>query len=168
MLESVLGNFDGERVSERHVRELAAWQPRTARVNKIPFVVARLIAPDASGIPLLTDLAAMRDVATRLGANPDHIEPMVDMIVDHSLIVDRAGLADAIAFNMQLSSTFFGCKVIADTMARLVAPKLCLRPWDSPSSLTTSPVQADKSVQLQWPRRPRMDTSSCLMLRPSK
>ena len=103
MLESVLRHVDGELVTERHVRELAGWQPNATRVNEIPFVVARIIAPDASGIPLLADLAAMRDVARRQGLSASAIEPLVDvdLIVDHSLIVDRAGSADAMAFNMQ-------------------------------------------------------------------
>jgi aconitate hydratase len=59
MLESLLRNVDGERVTEQHVRELAAWQPNAERTKEVPFVVARLIAPDASGIPLLADLAWM-------------------------------------------------------------------------------------------------------------
>jgi len=103
MLESVLRHVDGELVSERHVLELASWQPNAARVNEIPFIVARIIAPDASGIPLLADLAAMRDVAHSQGFSTSAIEPLVDvdLIVDHSLIVDRAGSADAMTFNMQ-------------------------------------------------------------------
>ncbi len=103
MLESLLRNVDGERVTEQHVRELAAWQPNAERTKEVPFVVARLIAPDASGIPLLADLAAMRDAARKRGMNAGAIEPLVtvDLIVDHSLIVERSGNADALIHNMK-------------------------------------------------------------------
>jgi aconitate hydratase len=88
MLESLLRHLDGERVQERHVRELAGWQPKAQRSHEIPFVVARIIAPDASGIPLLADLAAMREVARHQGVSAQAIEPLVDvdLIVDHSII----------------------------------------------------------------------------------
>lgn len=103
MLESLLRNVDGERVTEQHVRELAAWQPNAERTKEVPFVVARLIAPDASGIPLLADLAAMRDAARKRGMDASAIEPLVtvDLIVDHSLIVERSGSADALIHNMK-------------------------------------------------------------------
>ena len=103
MLESVLRNVDGERVMERHVRELAGWRPRAARTEEIPFVVARILAPDASGIPLLADLAAMREVAVRHGLRATLIEPLVpvDLVIDHSLMVDRSGSSDALVINMR-------------------------------------------------------------------
>ena len=103
MLESLLRHLDGERVQERHVRELAGWQPKAQRSHEIPFVVARIIAPDASGIPLLADLAAMREVARHQGVSAQAIEPLVDvdLIVDHSIIVDHAGRADALQLNMR-------------------------------------------------------------------
>ncbi|MEI7786814.1 MAG: aconitate hydratase AcnA, partial [Betaproteobacteria bacterium] len=103
MLESLLRHLDGERVQERHVRELAGWQPKAQRSHEIPFVVARIIAPDASGIPLLADLAAMREVARHQGVPAQAIEPLVDvdLIVDHSIIVDHAGRADALQLNMR-------------------------------------------------------------------
>jgi aconitate hydratase len=103
MLESLLRNLDGERVAERHLRELAQWQPNAARTQEIPFVVSRIIAPDASGIPLLADLAAMREVASRHGVKAQDIEPLVDVdvIIDHSLIVDHAGVPDALGLNMR-------------------------------------------------------------------
>jgi len=104
VLESLLRNADGERVAEAQVRALAAWRPRQPRSEEIPFVVARIVAPDSSGVPLLADLAAMRDAAQRMDRPPGIVEPVVpvDLVVDHSLVVDRAGSADALLHNMQL------------------------------------------------------------------
>ena len=104
VLESVLRNVDGERITEQHVRQLASWKPCAPRTEEIPFVVSRIIAPEASGIPLLADLAAMRGVARRFGRAPELIEPLipVDLIIDHSLQVDRAGSPDALRHNMEL------------------------------------------------------------------
>ena len=103
MLESLVRNLDGQRVTPSHVRQLAGWTPHAARVDEVPFIVARIIAPDASGIPLLADLAAMREVAVRHGLPAAAIEPSVpvDLIVDHSLVVERAGTPDALQFNLQ-------------------------------------------------------------------
>src|SRR5262245_42114036 len=89
ILESVLRNCDGKRVSEQNVRELASWQPRAPRTQEIPFVVARIVLQDFTGVPLLVDLAAMRSAVARLGKNPKIIEPLVpvDLVVDHSVQV---------------------------------------------------------------------------------
>ncbi|MBI4292846.1 MAG: aconitate hydratase AcnA [Betaproteobacteria bacterium] len=104
VLESVLRHADGERITEQHVRQLANWNPRAPRTDEIPFVVSRIIAPEASGIPLLADLAAMRGVAQKFGRSPELIEPLVpvDLIIDHSLQVDRAGSPDAMRHNVEL------------------------------------------------------------------
>src|ERR1041384_1336360 len=93
VLESVLRNCDGKRVAERNVRELAQWQPKAARTQEIPFVVARIVLQDFTGVPLLVDLAAMRSVSQPLGKNPKIIEPLVpvDLVIDHSVQVDFAG-----------------------------------------------------------------------------
>src|SRR3954467_5674037 len=77
VLESVLRNCDGKKVTEAHVREVANWQPTGDRVNEIPFVVARVVLQDFTGVPLLADLAAMRNVASDLGKNPKTVEPLV-------------------------------------------------------------------------------------------
>src|SRR5271156_4963944 len=86
VLESVLRNYDGKKVSETNVRELAQWQPKAARTQEIPFIVARIVLQDFTGVPLLVDLAAMRSAAVKLGKNPKIIEPLVpvDLVVDHS------------------------------------------------------------------------------------
>ncbi len=104
VLESVLRNCDGKKVTEEHVRQLANWGPTAARVNEIPFVVARIVLQDFTGVPLLCDLAAMRGVAAKLGKNPKVIEPLVpvDLVVDHSVQVDYYNSADALLLNMQL------------------------------------------------------------------
>ena len=67
VLESVLRNCDGKKVTEEHVRQLAAWSATGARTEEIPFVVSRVVLQDFTGVPLLADLAAMRNVAAQLG-----------------------------------------------------------------------------------------------------
>src|SRR2546423_932996 len=104
VLESVLRNCDGKKVSEANVKELANWKPNETRTAEIPFVVARIVLQDFTGVPLLVDLAAMRSAVARLGKNPKIIEPLVpvDLVVDHSVQVDFAGSADAMALNLDL------------------------------------------------------------------
>ena len=104
VLESVLRNCDGRKVTEEHVRQLAGWKPNAPRVDEIPFVVARVVLQDFTGVPLLADLAAMRNVARDLGRNPKTIEPLVpvDLVVDHSVMIDHYGSKDALDLNMKL------------------------------------------------------------------
>jgi aconitate hydratase len=104
VLESVLRNCDGKKVSEASVRELANWKPNAPRTEEIPFVVARIVLQDFTGVPLLVDLAAMRSAVSRLGKNPKIIEPLVpvDLVVDHSVQVDFSGTADALTRNLEI------------------------------------------------------------------
>jgi aconitate hydratase len=104
VLESVLRNCDGLKVQEGSIRELANWKPNEARTAEIPFVVARIVLQDFTGVPLLVDLAAMRTAVAKLGKNPKLIEPLVpvDLVVDHSVQVDFAGAADSMARNLEL------------------------------------------------------------------
>ncbi len=104
VLESVLRNCDGVKVTEEHVRQLAGWQPNAERTEEIPFTVARVILQDFTGVPLLADLAAMRSAAARGGHDPKKIEPLVpvDMVVDHSIQVDKFGSPDALDLNMKI------------------------------------------------------------------
>jgi aconitate hydratase len=104
VLEAVLRNCDGIKVNEEHIKQLASWQPNTKRVDEIPFVVARVVLQDFTGVPLLCDLAAMRSVAHKLGKNPKIIEPLVpvDLVVDHSIQVDYYGTKNALQQNMEL------------------------------------------------------------------
>ena len=104
VLESVLRNCDGKKVTEEHVRQLAKWNPTGERVEEIPFVVARVVLQDFTGVPLLCDLAAMRNVTQSIGKNPKVIEPLVpvDLVVDHSVMIDYYGTKNALDLNMKL------------------------------------------------------------------
>jgi aconitate hydratase len=104
VLESVLRNCDGKKVTEEHVRQLANWAPTAARTDEIPFVVARVVLQDFTGVPLLADLAAMRNVAAKTGADPKKIEPLVpvDLVVDHSVTIDHFRTPDALDLNMKI------------------------------------------------------------------
>ena len=107
VLESVLRNCDGKKVSEANIKELANWQANETRTAEIPFVVARIVLQDFTGVPLLVDLAAMRTAVAKLNKNPKIIEPLVpvDLVVDHSVQVDFAGGADSMAKNLDLEFT---------------------------------------------------------------
>lgn len=104
VLEAVLRNYDGKKISEAHIRQLANWQQNSPRTEEIPFVVARIVLQDFTGIPLLVDLATMRDAAAKLGKNPMVIEPLVpvDLVVDHSVQVDYYNSPDSLRLNMEL------------------------------------------------------------------
>jgi aconitate hydratase len=104
VLESVLRNFDGQKITEDDVRALANWQANGERTDEVPFVVARVLLQDFTGVPLLVDLAAMRSAVTRLNKNPSLIEPLVpvDLVIDHSVQVDFSSTPDAFQRNMQM------------------------------------------------------------------
>ncbi|MFL2666801.1 MAG: aconitate hydratase AcnA [Burkholderiales bacterium] len=104
VLESVLRNCDGEKITEKHIKQLAQWKPNGKRTNEIPFVVSRIVLQDFTGVPLLADLAAMRKVAKSMKKNPKSIEPLVpvDLVVDHSVQVDNYGNKAALGSNMKL------------------------------------------------------------------
>lgn len=103
VLESVLRNFDeGKTIDEADVKAMANWQANAERNEEVPFVIARVILQDFTGVPLLVDLAAMRSATERLGANPEILEPLVpvDLVIDHSVQVDYAGSATAYERNI--------------------------------------------------------------------
>ncbi len=104
VLESVLRNYDGQKITEEDVRTLANWGPTETRTAEIPFVVARIILQDFTGVPLLVDLAAMRSAVARLGKDSKLIEPLVpvDLVVDHSIQVDHSGVGNALQRNMEI------------------------------------------------------------------
>ena len=104
VLESVLRNCDGKRITEQDVLNLAQWKADAPSDAEIPFVVARVILQDFTGVPLLVDLAAMRDAAQAAGKDPSIIEPLVpvDLVIDHSIQVDRAGTVDAFKANLNM------------------------------------------------------------------
>ncbi len=104
VLESVLRNCDGKKVSKEAVTQLAAWNAKAPAAAEIPFVVARIVLQDFTGVPLLVDLAAMRTAVAALGRDPKMIEPLVpvDLVVDHSVQVDYAGSAQAYELNLEM------------------------------------------------------------------
>src|SRR6185437_569257 len=104
VLGSVLRNFDGAKITEDDVRAVANWQPNAERTEEVPFVVARVLLQDFTGVPLLVDLAAMRSAVTRLNKNPAIIEPLVpvDLVIDHSVQGDFSSTSDAFRKNMEM------------------------------------------------------------------
>ena len=104
VLESVLRNCDGKRIVVEDVKALARWSASKPSNKEIPFVVSRVVLQDFTGVPLLVDLAAMRDAVASLGKDPSVIEPLVpvDLVVDHSVQVDRSGSANAFMKNLQI------------------------------------------------------------------
>src|ERR1035437_3887863 len=104
VLESVLRNCDGKKVTKQNVRALANWRPNAERTEEIPFIVARIVLQDFTGVPLLVDLAAMRSAVARMEKNPKIIEPLVpvDLVVDHSVQVDVNGTPDAFQRNLEI------------------------------------------------------------------
>ena len=104
MLESLLRNCDGLRVKEEDILRLAKWSAKSQQHGEVPFVVSRVLLQDFTGVPLLVDLAAMRDAVAKKGRDSAIIEPLVpvDLVIDHSVQVDRAGTEDAYLFNLKL------------------------------------------------------------------
>ncbi|HKE59905.1 MAG TPA: aconitate hydratase [Pyrinomonadaceae bacterium] len=104
VLESVLRNCDGRKITEADVKTLAGWQANAERKEEIPFVVARVLLQDFTGVPLLVDLAAMRSAVARMGKNSGIIEPLVpvDLVIDHSIQVDFSSTKDAFEKNMEM------------------------------------------------------------------
>ena len=104
MLEALLRHCDGVRVKEEDVQQLAAWNAKRPSDRDVPFVVSRVILQDFTGVPLLVDLAAMRDAVATKGYPAELIEPQVpvDLVIDHSVQVDRSGSPDAFLFNLKI------------------------------------------------------------------
>ena len=104
VLESVLRNCDGKKVRHKDVEALAKWNATSPANEEIPFVVARIVLQDFTGVPLIVDLAAMRSAVKRLGRDPKIIEPLVpvDLVVDHSVQVDFFGSARALELNLDM------------------------------------------------------------------
>ncbi len=104
LLESVLRNCDGERIREKDVRNLAGWNASSPGQEEVPFVVSRIVLQDFTGVPLLVDLAAMRSAVAELNKDPASIEPLVpvDLVIDHSIQVDRFRTPDAQELNLKI------------------------------------------------------------------
>jgi aconitate hydratase len=97
LLECALRNCDGWIVREQDVRNVAAWSPEAGEPAEIPFLPARVVLQDFTGVPAVVDLAAMRSAMSRLGGDPKKINPLipVDLVIDHSVQVDRFATVDA-------------------------------------------------------------------------
>src|SRR3989304_4751572 len=108
LLEAVLRNCDGYLVSEDDVKRLAQWNPTPSPFptagGELPFLPARVVMQDFTGVPCVVDLAAMRDAMKRLGGDPSKINPLVpvDLVIDHSVQVDYFGSELALMRNAQL------------------------------------------------------------------
>ena len=104
VLESALRNYDGKKITEAHLKGLADWKPKAPRTEEVPFVVARVLLQDMTGVPLVVDFAAMREAAKNQGRNPEIIEPLVPahLIIDHSVQIDTYGNPDALRKNMEI------------------------------------------------------------------
>ncbi|MEZ0388640.1 MAG: aconitase family protein, partial [Verrucomicrobium sp.] len=104
VLESLMRNLDGKKVTDKDVQNLANWNAKSPGDYEIPFTVARIVLQDFTGVPLLVDLAAMRSAVHAMGKDAKMIEPLVpvDLVVDHSVQVDYAGTRDSLNRNLDL------------------------------------------------------------------
>ena len=104
LLENLLRNEDGHRVTAEQVQALADWQPQVTQQREIQYTPARVLMQDFTGVPCVVDLVAMRDAIIALGGDPQHINPLVpsELVIDHSVIADVFGRADAFAVNAEL------------------------------------------------------------------
>lgn len=104
VLESALRNYDGRKITEAHLKGLANWKPTGKRTDEVPFVVARVLLQDMTGVPLVVDFATLREAAKAQGRNPELIEPLcpAHLIMDHSVQIDHYGSPDALRKNMEI------------------------------------------------------------------
>ncbi|MEJ2636074.1 MAG: aconitase family protein, partial [Calditrichia bacterium] len=103
LLENILRNEDGRLISEEDVMKLAKYDSKKIEKTEIPYMPARVILQDFTGVPAIVDLAAMRDAFKKMGGDPDRINPIVrsDLVIDHSVQVDRFGTADSFKYNVE-------------------------------------------------------------------
>jgi len=101
LLEAAVRQFDGRAITNEHVKQIAGWAAGRDANKEIPFIPARIVLQDFTGVPVVADLAAMRSTVQRMGGDPKTINPLVpvDLVIDHSVIVDRYGTPDALAYN---------------------------------------------------------------------
>ncbi len=104
LLESVLRQVDGRVIKNEHVENLAKWGTADVQDIDVPFKPSRVILQDFTGVPAVVDLASLRKAMADLGGDPDKINPeiTVDLVIDHSVQVDKAGTEDSLQFNMDL------------------------------------------------------------------
>ena len=103
LLESVLRQHDGKNITQEHIENLAKWGAEKLEAKDVPFKPARVILQDFTGVPAVVDLASLRKAMTDLGGDPREINPEVpvDLVIDHSLQVDKSGSPEAMACNIE-------------------------------------------------------------------
>ncbi len=101
LLEAAIRQLDGKAITSEHVKQIANWAVERDANKEIPFIPARIVLQDFTGVPVVVDLAAMRDTMKRAGGDPKRINPLVpvDLVIDHSVMVDAFGSKDALEFN---------------------------------------------------------------------
>ncbi|WP_159888265.1 aconitate hydratase AcnA [Paenibacillus puerhi] len=104
LLEAAIRQFDGKAITSEHVKQIANWAVERDANKEIPFIPARIVLQDFTGVPVVVDLAAMRDTMKQAGGDPKRINPLVpvDLVIDHSVMVDAFGSKDALEFNEKL------------------------------------------------------------------
>lgn len=104
LLEAAVRQFDGRAITEEHVKQIAGWSEGRDENKEIPFIPARIVLQDFTGVPVVVDLAAMRDTVKKAGGDPKQINPLVpvDLVIDHSVMVDAFGTPDALEYNMNV------------------------------------------------------------------
>lgn len=104
LLEAAVRQFDGRAITEEHIKQLAKWNEGVGRNKEIPFIPARIVLQDFTGVPVVVDLAAMRDTVKKAGGDPKKINPLVpvDLVIDHSVMVDAFGTSQALNYNMEV------------------------------------------------------------------
>ncbi|MFD3261386.1 aconitate hydratase AcnA [Paenibacillus lentus] len=104
LLEAAVRQFDGRAITEEHVKQIAGWSEGRDENKEIPFIPARIVLQDFTGVPVVVDLAAMRDTVKKAGGDPKQINPLVpvDLVIDHSVMVDAFGTPEALEYNMKV------------------------------------------------------------------
>ena len=104
LVENLVRNIDGKNITDEHVKALLDWDPQAEPSHEIQFTPSRVVMQDFTGVPCIVDLATMRDAVKELGGDPEVINPQVpaDMIIDHSVQIDKYGVADALQQNMDI------------------------------------------------------------------
>jgi len=104
LLEAAVRQFDGRAITQEHVKQIAGWAEGLDSNKEIPFIPARIVLQDFTGVPVVVDLAAMRDTVKQAGGDPKKINPLVpvDLVIDHSVMIDAFGSPDALEYNMKL------------------------------------------------------------------
>ncbi|MGO0604906.1 aconitate hydratase AcnA [Brevibacterium linens] len=104
LLENLLRTEDGANITSEHIQALGSWDPNAEPDTEIQFTPARVVMQDFTGVPCIVDLATMREKVVELGGNPDQVNPLApaELVIDHSVQIDRFGTADAVELNMDI------------------------------------------------------------------